>query len=127
MFITRASRQEFSAFLVSWGTPTGEPSVGLRSTVATYDQKLGLGSVNRARYSNPAFDQQLLAASHELDDGKRERMLQEATRTVIDDVGIIPIHLQRNVWAMKPGLRHDARVDELTRAQDVRPEPGRAL
>ena len=28
-FITRASRQEFSAFLVSWGTTTGEPGAGL--------------------------------------------------------------------------------------------------
>ena len=122
VFITRASRQEFSAFLVSWGTPTGEPSVGLRSTVATYDPKLGMGSVNRARYSNPAFDTQLQAASRVLDDAQRERLLQAATRTVIEDVGIIPIHLQRNVWAMRPTLRHDARVDELTRAQDVRPE-----
>jgi peptide/nickel transport system substrate-binding protein len=123
VFITRASRQEFSAFLVSWGTPTGEPSAGLRSTVASYDQKLGLGSVNRARYSNPAFDQQLLAAARVLDDAKREALLQEATRTVINDVGIIPIHLQKNVWAMRPGLVHAARVDELTRAQDVRPDP----
>ena len=121
-FITRASRQEFSAFLVSWGTPTGEPSVGLRSTVASHDAKLGLGSVNRARYSNPVFDRQLAAAMQVLDDGKREALLQEATRTVINDVGIIPIHLQKNVWAMRTGLVHDARVDELTRAQDVRME-----
>ena len=56
-----------------------------------------------------------------LDDAKREQMLQEATRTVIDDVGIIPIHLQKNVWAMRQGLLHHARVDELTRAQDVAP------
>lgn len=126
VFITRASRQEFSAFLVSWGTPTGEPSAGLRSTVATYDAKAGTGSVNRARYSNPEFDRQLAAASRELDEAKREKMLQQATRTVIDDVGIIPIHLQRNVWAMRPTLRHDARVDELTRAQDVHPAQDQA-
>ena len=122
-FITRASRQEFSAFLVSWGTTTGEPGAGLRSTVATYDRELGMGSVNRARYTNPVFDQQLAAAMRMLDDAKREQMLQEATRTVIDDVGIIPIHLQKNVWAMRQGLLHHARVDELTRAQDVRPDP----
>ncbi len=122
-FITRASRQEFSAFLVSWGTTDGEPGAGLRSTVATYDRDLGMGSVNRARYSNPTFDLQLTTAMRVLDDGKREKLLQEATRTVIDDVGIIPIHLQKNVWAMRQGLLHDARVDELTRAQDVRPDP----
>ncbi len=125
-FITRASRQEFSAFLVSWGTSTGEPGAGLRSTVATYDRERGLGSVNRARYSNPLFDAQLLDAMTVLDDGRREALLQQATRTVVDDVGIIPIHLQKNVWAMRRGLAHDARVDELTRAQDVRPDPAPA-
>ncbi len=118
-FITRASRQEFSAFLVSWGTPTGEPSAGLRSAVATYDGK-GMGSVNRARYSNPDLDAKLVAAMRVLDDGKREAMLQDTMRLLASDVGIIPIHLQRNVWAMRQGFAHSARVDELTRAQDVK-------
>ena len=57
-----------------------------------------------------------------MDDGKREHMLQDAQRILVDDMGILPIHLQKNVWAMRPGLVHDARVDELTRAQDVRPD-----
>jgi peptide/nickel transport system substrate-binding protein len=122
-FITRASKQEFSAFLVSWGTSTGEPSAGLRSTAATYDAATGMGSVNRGRYSNPAFDKELLTAMRTLDDDKREAMLQDATRLLIDDVGVIPIHLQKNVWAMRVGLLHDARVDELTRPQDVHIDP----
>ena len=37
------------------------------------------------------------------------------------DVAVIPLHMQKNVWGMRPGLRHDARVDESTRAQDVHP------
>ncbi len=122
-FITRASRQEFSAFLVSWGTATGEPGAGIRSTVATYDAKSGMGSVNRARYSNPELDAGLAAAMRVIDETKREAMLQEVTRVLARDVGIIPIHLQKNVWGMRAGLAHDGRVDELTRAQDVRPDP----
>lgn len=117
-FITKAAHQEFSAFLVSWGTSTGEPGAGLRSTAATYDAATGMGSVNRGRYANPAFDAELTAAMRELDDGKREKLLQDATRTLINDVGIIPIHLQKNVWAMRRSFTHDARVDELTRPQD---------
>ncbi len=119
-FITRAARQEFSAFLVSWGTATGEPGAGIRSTVATYDRTSGMGSVNRARYSNPELDAKLVAAMQLLDDRKREAMLQNITRLLASDVGIIPIHLQKNVWAMRQGLAHAARVDELTRAQDIR-------
>lgn len=122
-FITRATRQEFSAFLVSWGTSTGEPGAGIRSTVATYDAKTGMGSVNRARYSNPELDAKLVAAMRVLDEKAREAMLQDVTRMLAADVGIIPIHLQKNVWGMRKELEHAARVDELTRAQDVRLAP----
>lgn len=118
-FVTRASRQEFSVFLVSWGSSSGEPSSGLRSVIATYDRQRGTGSVNRGRYSNPQFDETLARAMRTLDDGRREALLQEATRIAINDVGIMPTHLQRNVWAMRQGFRHTPRVDERTRAQDV--------
>ena len=120
-FVARASRQEFSAFLVSWGSSTGEPLVGLRSVAATYSRERGTGAVNRGRYSNPVFDAALDAAGRELDDPRREALLQEATRVVINDYGIIPTHLQKNIWAMRQGFAHTPRVDERTRAQDVRP------
>jgi peptide/nickel transport system substrate-binding protein len=119
-FVARASRQEFSAFLVSWGTSTGEPLASLRSVIATYNRERGTGSVNRGRYSNPDFDAVLLRASRELDAPRREALLQEATRIAINDQGIIPSHLQKNIWAMRPGFAHTPRVDERTRAQDVR-------
>ena len=40
---------------------------------------------------------------------------------LVNDVAIIPLHIQTNIWAMKRNLQHSARADELTRAQDVRP------
>jgi peptide/nickel transport system substrate-binding protein len=124
-FVARAGRQEFSAFLAGWGTSSGEASSPLRSLTATYTRDRGWGGSNRGRYSNPAADAKLEAAMRELDDAKREALLQEATRITMEDVGIMPIHIQKNVWAMRPGLAHDARADELTRAQDVRPAPAR--
>ena len=120
-FIGRAGKQEFSAWYASWGSSTGETSAALRSTLATYDRAKGMGAVNCGRYSNPEFDAKLLAAMAEMDDGKREHMLQEATRFVMEDVPILPLLLFRNVWAMRRGLEHVARADELTRPQDVRP------
>jgi len=120
-FIGKASRQEFSAFLVSWGSSTGEAGTGLLATMGTFDRSRGMGAVNRARYSNPAFDEKVLAALHELDEERREDLMREATRIAMKDVAILPIHFQRNIWAMRPGLRFEARMDERTRAQDVRP------
>ena len=118
-FVTKASRQEFSAFLVSWGSSTGEPTAGLRSVLGTFDAKTGFGSVNRFRYSNPAFDAGLLAAMAEGDDAKREAMLQAVTRLAVDDVAFLPTHLQKNIWAMRPGFAHTPRLDERSLAQDV--------
>jgi peptide/nickel transport system substrate-binding protein len=121
-FVQRASRQEFSAFLVSWGSSSGEPSAGLRSVLGTFDASRGMGSVNRFRYSNPRFDEGLIAAMRELDEGRREAMLQAVTRLAIgEDVAIAPTHVQKNVWAMRQGFNHDPRIDERTRAQDVTP------
>jgi peptide/nickel transport system substrate-binding protein len=118
-FIARASRQEYSAFLVSWGSSTGEPLVGLRATMGSWDTAKGQGAVNRSRYSNLGFDAVLATAANTLDDAARDRLLQQATKIVIDDQAIIPTHVQVNVWAMKRGLTHTPRVDERTRPQDI--------
>jgi peptide/nickel transport system substrate-binding protein len=120
-FVARAGRQELSAMLVGWGTSSGEASNPLRSLLATYNPQRGFGGSNRGRYSNPAMDAKMEEALRTLDDEKREALLREATQIAMDDVGIIPIHTQKNIWAMRRGMRHEARADELTRAQDVHP------
>ena len=119
-FIARASRQEFSAFLIGWGS-NPEGSHPLRNLVATWDRERGWGASNRGRYSNPELDRMIEQALTELDDAKRERILQDAQRLAMEDVAIIPLHIQTNIWAMRRGLAHTPRADELTRAQDVRP------
>ena len=121
-FIGRAGKQEFSAFLVGWGSATGEGTNPLRSLVATVDTGRGFGVANRGRYSNPAMDAVLSQALTTADDAAREPLVQQATRMAMEDVGIIPIHIQKNVWGMRPNLQHTPRVDEETRAMDVRPK-----
>lgn len=119
-FVARAGRQEFSAFLIGWGS-NPDASHPLRNLVATFDRERGWGASNRGRYSNPQLDRMLEESLRELDEARRERMMQDATRLVFDDVGIVPLYIQTNIWAMRRHLRHEARTDELTRAQDIRP------
>jgi peptide/nickel transport system substrate-binding protein len=120
-YVPRAGRQEFSAFLFGWGSASGEASSPLRSLVATFDRERGLGASNRGRFSNPEMDRLLDEAMRTMDDNARERLLQQATRIAMEDVGIIPIHIQKNIWALRRGFTMEARADELTRPQDVRP------
>jgi peptide/nickel transport system substrate-binding protein len=120
-FIGHANKQDYSAFLAGWGTNTGEASNSLRSLVATFDPAKGWGAANRGRYDNPKLDALIDTALATADDKARETVLQDATRLVMNDVGIIPLHNQKNVWGMRANLTYAGRADETSRAQDVRP------
>ena len=93
----------------------------LRNIIATANRERGFGASNRGRYSNPEVDALIEQALVELDDAKREHILQQAQRMAFEDVAIIPLHIQTNIWAMRRGIAHTPRNDELTRAQDIRP------
>jgi peptide/nickel transport system substrate-binding protein len=119
-FVGRAGRAEFSAHLIGWGSnPDG--SHPMRNIIGSVSRERGWGASNRGRYSNPALDSRLEASMAELDEAKREAMLIDIQRMAAEDVAIIPLHIQTNIWAMRRTLAHLPRVDELTRAQDVRP------
>ena len=120
-YIGRASKQEFSAFQLGWSTGTGEASNPLRALIATYNAQKGLGTVNRGRYSNPAVDSVIEQAVVTADNDAREKLLQQATRMAMDDVAIVPLHQQKNIWAMRKGLTYAARADEENRVFDIRP------
>jgi ABC-type transport system substrate-binding protein len=119
-FVGRAGRADFSAHLIGWGSnPDG--SHPLRNILATQTREKGWGSSNRGRYSNPRLDALLDQSLVELDEAKRVQLVIDAQRIAAEDVAVIPLHIQTNIWAMRRHLAHDARNDELTRAQDVRP------
>ena len=120
-YVSRAGKQEFPAFLFGWGSATVEPSDPLIAQTATYDKVKGYGASNRGRYSNPALDKLIQDAITTADDAKRETMLQDATAMAMQDVAIIPLHIQKNVWATRASLTYVPGVDERLRLIDVRP------
>lgn len=120
-FVTRAGKQEFSAFLLGWGTSTAEGTNPLRAQIATWNPDRGMGTANRGRYSNPAVDALIEKALVTMDDNEREKIIQQATREAMADVPVVMLHLQKNIWATRAGLVYEPRVDEETRAMAVRP------
>ncbi len=118
-YVGRVTRGELSIMLYGWTSTGAEASNPLRNLVSTISRETGYGASNRGRYSNPALDALVAQAMRTLDDKQREATLQEATRVAMDDVALIPLHFQTNIWAMRRGLKHEPRVDELTRAQDI--------
>ena len=80
-----------------------------------------MGTANRGRYSNPEVDALIDQALATMDDAAREKIIQQATRQAMDDVPVIMLHLQKNIWAVRKGLTYEPRADEETRAMAVRP------
>ena len=122
-FVARAGKQEFSVFLLGWGTGTNEGTNPLRAQIATWNPDRGMGTANRGRYSNPAVDALTEKALMTMDDAAREAVIQDATRMAMADVPVIMLHLQKNVWATKKGLVYEPRVGEATLAMKVTPAP----
>ncbi len=121
VFFKNRDEFRYSAYLSGWGSDSGEMSNPLRSLVATPNRERGMGGTNRGRYSNPAVDAKLEEAMRTVDDKKREAFLQEASKLVISDDGVLPLHFELSVWAMRKGLTYVGRADQATLAQFVSP------
>ncbi len=120
VFFTRGSKLEFSFLLVGWAADTAEASSPLKSLLATFDSKKGMGTANRGRYSNPKLDTLLDQALATVDDAKRETLLQQATEVGVGDFGIIPLYHQVNLWGTRKSITYTPRTDERTLAHEFR-------
>ncbi len=120
-YVAQANKQAFSAFLFGWGTATAEASDPLIAQTATWDPAKGWGASNRGRYSNPALDKLIEQAVGTGDDIAREKLLQQAMTMAMNDVAVIPLHIQKNIWATRANLTYVPTVGEDLRLTDVRP------
>jgi peptide/nickel transport system substrate-binding protein len=127
VFFSRASaggpnkEPEFSMILAGWSAGTGEPGDSMRTLLGTFDPKIGSGSANRGRYSNKELDALLAKAFATVDGDKRAAILAEAAEVAMNDVGLMPIHYQKNTWGAKKGLKVTPRTDEYTLAMSIKP------
>jgi peptide/nickel transport system substrate-binding protein len=124
VFITQASAPNYaySVFLIGNSATTGEASFGLRAQFATVDFKAGMGSSNRARYSNPEVDRVLGEALRTVDDAKREALLQRVAEIAMADQAVVPLFYQDNVSATRKGYRFAPRADGFMAAFMIKPE-----
>jgi peptide/nickel transport system substrate-binding protein len=122
IFPARA-RGELSNIMAGWGTLTGEANYYYAANAHTNNPQLRLGAFNWTGYSNPELDALIQAANVELDDKKREELLQRIGAIYTADRIAIPIAAVGSAWAMRRdrvSLRV-GRSDEETYAWDVLP------
>src|SRR6185312_8584205 len=121
VYFTRATKGEFGYMLLGWGTESNEQGSSLRSLLATQDLSKGMGVTNRAHYSNPELDKEIVAAMATMDEKKREAMIQHAAEIAMNDTALIPIHFEVSTWATAKGYKYTPRTDQYTLVMDLRP------
>jgi len=121
VFFKNRDSFKYGAYMAGWGASTGELSNALKSLAATPDRAKGMGTTNSGRHSNKEMDAKLEEALVTIDDAKREAMLAEASKILMAGHGLIPIHFEISVWAMRKGLTYPGRADQNTFAVDVKP------
>ena len=117
VFFKNRDTYTYSAYLAGWGTATGEMSNTLIALLVTPDKDKGLGTTNRARYSNPAMDKLVAEASSQMDDAARAATLAKASELAMADFAMLPIHFEHSVWAMKKNVSFKGRADQQTMVQ----------
>lgn len=121
VFFKNRDALAYSAYLGSWGNNTAEIGTTLVAQLATYDKAKGQGTANGGRYSNPELDRLLAEASGTMDDAARRALLEQADALAMEDYAILPLHFEVPSWGMRKGLTYEARADQFTLPQFVRP------
>ncbi|MGC2520192.1 MAG: ABC transporter substrate-binding protein [Burkholderiales bacterium] len=117
VYLGKARRREFSFAMLGWGSFSGE--LALRALLATPDADKGTGAWNWGGYSNPRADALLEQAFATPGDARREALAREAAVLMLGDLGVVPLHHQIAVWALRRGLTYPGRTDEFTFAHQV--------
>jgi peptide/nickel transport system substrate-binding protein len=96
-------RYETSFYLLGWTPSTYDAHNALKQLMQTRGPD-GHGLGNDGGYSNAKVDSLIDKIGVEMDSSKRLAMIDEAMKTIQDDVGTIPLHQQTIVWAAKNNI-----------------------
>jgi peptide/nickel transport system substrate-binding protein len=75
--------------------------------------------VNRGGYSNPKVDELVDKAYSTASIKERDKHLQDATRILVQDVPMIPVHYEMDIYAVKDYVQMKPRVDKFLYVYDI--------
>ncbi|KAE9627256.1 ABC transporter substrate-binding protein [Parasedimentitalea maritima] len=111
---------ENSSFIMSgWDVPAGDAGSMYGALFYTRDVKDGYGQVNRGSYSNPEMDALIDKADATPSIDERDGYLQDATKILMADIPMIPVHYEQDIYAARKGVTLEPRVDKFLWAYDM--------
>jgi peptide/nickel transport system substrate-binding protein len=107
-----------SLVMTGWSEPI---DVGALANTLFYtrNKTQGKGSSNRGHYSNAEFDRLVDEADATASVQKRAELLDRAARVIIEDVGIIPLYFNQDIYGKKSNVKFSPRMDKQIQAQEI--------
>ena len=105
-------------FFAGWDCTTGEASEFYEFCLHTPAKGYGLG--NHGGYSNRRVDEIAETNAAILDQRQRQAVLQEAAAIVMDDLPLLPLYVQDDIYAVRAGVTFEPRADNEIRLLDVK-------
>lgn len=102
---------KFDMYLLGWSPGTFDAEHPIRFLASTPDAEKKLGSWNFGGYSNARVDELLPLIQTELDEEKRQLLVDEAHGVLQDENAYIPMYVQPLIWASKDNIELTQRSD----------------
>ncbi|MEH6751393.1 MAG: ABC transporter substrate-binding protein [Paracoccaceae bacterium] len=109
-----------SSFIMSgWDVPAGDAGSMYAALFYSRDKKEGYGQVNRSSYSNADVDALIDKADSTPDVAERDAILQEATKLLMADIPMIPVHYEQDIYGVREGVMLKPRTDKFLSAFEM--------
>jgi peptide/nickel transport system substrate-binding protein len=101
----------FDMYLLGWSPGTFDAEHPIRFLASTPNKEKKLGSWNFGGYSNAKIDELLPMIQTEIDDAKRQAMVDEVNGLIQSEVAYVPMYVQPLIWATKDNVSLTQRTD----------------
>ncbi|MEO0859532.1 MAG: ABC transporter substrate-binding protein [Pseudomonadota bacterium] len=98
-------------YLLGWSPGTFDAEHPIRFLASTPNAEKKLGSWNFGGYSNARIDELLPMIQSEIDDTKRQAMLDEVATLLAEEAAYVPLYVQPLVWGVRDGVEVVQRPD----------------
>lgn len=113
-------QSELSAWMLGYGTASGQATSALSTNLQTRDPVSGRGASNDGQYSNPVLDKLLDQATQTFDPAARADLVRQASRLIADDAPVLPVFHMKAAWGLRRDLAMPPRGDGYTYATMIR-------
>ncbi len=101
----------YDMYLLGWSPGTFDAEHPIRFLATTPNAEKKLGSWNFGAFSNARIDEILPTIQSEVDDAKRQALLDEAAEIIQKEVAYVPLYVQPLVWGVASNVSLTQRPD----------------